>query len=138
MARREFLGGFELLVLLALNMFVFPLVFPSGVASKFANSRSEPLVFLHLAAFVVTAALLTVLTALMRPASSSLGAAGFGAVAGLLASLPSALHTLALTHLAVSAEVASVFWTTATWSVATAVAYWVYRWRRSRMRKAAQ
>ena len=116
-----------LVVLLVLNMFVFPLVFPSGVASKFANTRAEPLVFLHLAALVATAALLTVLCALTRPAESRLGAAGVGAVAGLLSSLPSALHTHAMAHLQASAEVAAVLWTTVSWSVAAAVAHWTYR-----------
>jgi hypothetical protein len=119
----------SLLVLLVLNLFVFPLVFPSGVASKLANTRSEPLVFLHLAALVATAALLTVLCALTRPAESSLGGAGVGAVAGLLAALPSALHTHALAHLQTSAEVAPVIWTTVTWTLAATVAHWAYRWR---------
>lgn len=118
-----------LMVLLALNMFVFPLVFPSGIASKFANMRSEPLVVLHFAALAATALLLTVLSVLMRPVTSSLGAAGVGAIAGLLASLPSALHTHALVDLAVSAELPPVIWTTVTWSVAAAVANVVYRWR---------
>jgi hypothetical protein len=115
-----------LLALLALNMFVFPLIFPSGVAAKFANTRSEPLVLLHLAAFVATAVLLTLLGAVVRPAASISGAASVGAIAGLLAALPSTLHTQALARVTVSAEVAAVMWTTITWSLAAAVAHWVY------------
>ncbi|MBI2841539.1 MAG: hypothetical protein HYX75_24750 [Acidobacteria bacterium] len=118
-----------LVVLLVLNMFVFPFVFPTGVSSKFVNTRSEPLLFLHLAALVATAVLLTMLCVLTRPAGTSLGAAGIGAVAGLLSSLPSSLHTHAMAHIQTSAEAAAVIWTTVTWSVAGAAAHWVYRWR---------
>lgn len=89
----------SLVVLLLLNMFVFPLICSNGVASKFANARPAPLVALHLAAFLATAALLTALCAVPRVAESSLTAAGLGAVAGLLAALPSSFHTVAMAEL---------------------------------------
>lgn len=121
-----------LVVLLALNMFVFPLVFPAGVASKFVNMRSESIVVLHIAAFVANAVLLTLLVVLMRSGTPGWHAVGVGGLAGLLASLPSAFHTQALADLSVSAEVVPVIWTTVTWSVATVVADWAFRWRKVR------
>ncbi len=120
----------SLLVLLLLNMFVFPLIFPGGVASKFANMRPTPLVGLHLAAFLATAALLTALCAVPRGAGSSLAAAGIGALAGLLAALPSALHTSALARPPISGEISAVLWTTITWALAAGIAHAAYWWHR--------
>jgi hypothetical protein len=79
----RFLGATvaALIVLLLLNMFVFPLIFPTGVTSRFANMRPTPLVALHLAAFLITAVLLTALCAVPRRVGSSLAAAGIGATA---------------------------------------------------------
>jgi hypothetical protein len=119
----------SLVLLLLLNMFVFPLIFPSGVASKFANARPTPLVALHLAAFLATAALLTALCAVPRIAESSLVAAGLGAIAGLLAALPSSLHTVAMTHVPPSAEATAVLWTTISWALAAGVAHAAYWWQ---------
>lgn len=50
-------AGVALLVLLLLNTLVFPLVFPRGVAQKFADTRATPMVALHLAALLTTASL---------------------------------------------------------------------------------
>jgi hypothetical protein len=121
----------SLVVLLLLNMFVFPLVFPVGVASKFANARPAPLVALHLAAFIATAVLLTALCAVPRKPRSTLAAAGIGAMAGLLAALPSALHTGALARLPISGEISAVLWTTFTWTLAAGVAHATYWWHRA-------
>lgn len=120
-----------LVLLLLLNMFVFSLIFPDGVASKFANARPMPLIKLHLAAFLATAALLTTLCAVARVAGSSLAAAGIGALAGLLAALPSTLHTNAMAHVPISGEVAAVLWTTISWAMAATVAHVTYSWRRA-------
>ena len=120
-----------LVVLLLLNMFVFPLIFPGGVASKFANTRPTPLVALHLAAFLTTAALLTALCAVQRGAGSNLAAAEIGAMAGLLAALPSALHTSALAQLPLTGEISAVLWTTITWALAAGVAHRAFWWHRS-------
>jgi hypothetical protein len=120
-----------LVVLLLLNMFVFPLIFPGGVASKFANTRPKPLVALHLAAFVATAILLTALCVIMQGAGSSLAAAGIGALAGILAALPSALHTSALAQLPMRGEITAVLWTTITWAVAAAAGHIVLWWHRA-------
>jgi Zn-dependent protease with chaperone function len=121
-----------LVLLVLLNMFVFPLIFPGGVASKFANARPTPLITLHLAAFLATAVLLTVLCTGARLAKSSLAAAGIGALAGLLAALPSTLHTNAMAHVPVSGEVAAVLWTTVSWALAAGVAHRAYSWHRER------
>jgi hypothetical protein len=121
----------SLVVLLLLNMFVFPLIFPGGVASKFANTRPTPLVALHLAAFLATAVLLTALGAVPRVAGSSLAAAGIGALAGLLAVLPSALHANAMATLPIAGEIAAILWTTTTWALAAGVAHAAYWWHRS-------
>jgi hypothetical protein len=121
----------SLVVLLLLNMFVFRLVFPGGVASKFANARPTPLVALHLAAFIATAVLLTALCTVPRGPRSTLAAAGIGAMAGLLAALPSALHTGALARLPVSGEVSAVLWTTITWALAAGAAHAAYWWHRA-------
>jgi hypothetical protein len=112
-------------------MFVFRLVFPGGVASKFANARPTPLVALHLAAFIATAVLLTALCAVPRGPGSTLAATGIGAMAGLLAALPSALHTGALARLPISGEVSAVLWTTFTWALAAGVAHAAYWWHRA-------
>jgi hypothetical protein len=119
----------SLLVLLLLNMFVFRLIFPGGVASKFANARPTPVVALHLAALLATAVLLTALCAVPRLAESSLVAAGIGAIAGLLAALPSTLHTSAMARVSVSGEVAAVLWTTLSWALAAGVAHAAYWWQ---------
>lgn len=121
----------SLVVLLLLNLFVFPLIFPGGVASKFANARPTPVITLHLAAFLATAVLLTALCAVPRVAGSSLAAAGIGALAGLLAALPSTLHTSAMAHVPVSREVAAVSWTTISWALAAGAAHAAYWWRRA-------
>jgi hypothetical protein len=121
----------SLLVLLLLNMFVFPLVFPGGVAAKFANMRPTPLVSLHFAALLTTAVLLTALCAVLRGAGSSLAAAGIGAMAGLLAALPSALHTSALARPPIPGEISAVLWTTITWALAGGVAHAAFWWHRA-------
>ena len=118
-----------LVLLLLLNMFVFPLIFPGGVATKFANARPTPLITLHLAAFLATSVLLTALCTVARVAGTSLAAAGIGALAGLLAALPSTLHTNAMAHVSVSGEVAAVLWTTISWGLAAGVAHVAYTWR---------
>ena len=120
-----------LVVLLLLNMFVFPLVFPGGVASKFADTRPTPLISLHLAAFLTTAVLLTALCAVRRWAGSSWAAAGIGAIAGLLAALPSALHTSALARPPIPGEISAVLWTTITWALAAGAAHATFWWRRA-------
>jgi hypothetical protein len=129
----RFLGAAfaSFVVLLSVNMFVFPLIFPGGVASKFANTRPSPLVALHLAAFLATAVLLTALCAVPRLAGSTLAAAGIGAMAGLLAALPSALHTNAMATLPISGEIAAILWTTITWAIAAGLAHTAYWWHRS-------
>jgi hypothetical protein len=115
--------------LLLVNMFLFPIVFPHGVAPKFANMRSEPILALHLVALVATAALLTLVNIIVRPNTSSFVALGIGAVAGLLASLPTELHTYALAEVKLSAEVVAVIWTTLTWSLASLAAHSTLRFR---------
>jgi hypothetical protein len=121
----------SLVALLLLNMLLFPLIFPGGVASKFANTRATPLVALHLAAFLVTAFLLTALCAVPRVVGSSLAAAGLGAFAALLAALPSTLHTSAMAHVSFLGEVRAVLWTTVSWGVAAGVAHAAYWWQRA-------
>lgn len=120
----------SLVVLLLLNMLVFPLIFPGGVGSKFAGTRPTPLVALHLLAFLATAILLTALCAVPRVVASSLAAAGIGALAGLLAALPSTLHTNAMAHVPVSGEVRAGLWTTVSWAVAAGAAHAACWWRR--------
>ncbi len=120
----------SLVTLLLLNMFVFPLFFPGGVATKFANVRPEPLLELHLAAFVSTAILLTAICAVSRRVDSIAAAAGIGALVGVLASLPSSLHTVALTIQPISSEITAILWTTVTWAVAAGVAHRAYRWQK--------
>jgi hypothetical protein len=129
----RFLGASlsALAVLLLLNMFVFPFIFPSGVASKFSNTRPQPLVALHFAAFITTALLLTALCVVTRGPGSTLAAAGIGALAGLLTSLPSAFHTNALSHQPLAGEVSAVLWTTITWALATGAAHVAYWWHRA-------
>ena len=129
----RFLGAAvaSLVVLFLLNMLVFPLIFPGGVASKFANVRATHLVALHLAALLATAVLLTALCAVPRLVGSSLAAEGIGALAGLLAALPSTLHTNAMAHVSVLGEVRAVVWTTVSWAVAAGVAHAAYWWHRA-------
>jgi hypothetical protein len=120
-----------LVCLLLLNMFVFPLVFPTGVASKFADTRPAPIVALHFAALCATAVLLTTLCTLPKLAKSSVVAAGTGATAGLLAALPSSLHASAMARVSIDGEIVAVLWTTFSWALAAGVAHAAYQWRRS-------
>jgi hypothetical protein len=52
-------------------------------------------------------------------------------MAGLLAALPSALHTNAMASLPVSGEIAAILWTTITWAIAAGLAHTAYWWQRS-------
>jgi hypothetical protein len=47
--------------LIIVNVFIFPAVFPGGLAEKFTNTRTESLPLFHALAFAATAAILTIL-----------------------------------------------------------------------------
>lgn len=109
-------SALALAVLLIVNMFVFPLVFGSGVPLPYSNLRAEPLFLYHAIALLATA-LLLVAICLQAPGSAQ-GAATTAAFAGLLASLPSALHTYAMVDIPIASQVAPIAWTVFTWGIA--------------------
>ncbi len=111
-------------VLLLVNLFVFPLVFGSGMPVPYANLRAEPQLALHAVALLVTGGLLS---AICGRGPAGIGPASVtGALCGLLASLPSGLHTLAMVDLAATAQIAPILWTTVTWGLAGSTAGAVY------------
>lgn len=105
-----------LVVLLLVNLFVFPLVFGSGVPLPFTGLRSEPLYAVHGAALVLTAVLLVAICA--NAAATPQKAMLSSAFAGLAASLPGALHTYAMVDLPLGSQIAPIAWTVFTWTMA--------------------
>ncbi len=104
------------LALLVVNLFVFPLVFGSGVPVPYADLRPEPQHAWNLVALLVTAVLLA---AICERVPHTIGAASLtGALCGLLAALPSALHLLSFVDVAPAKQIAPVAWTTVTWGFA--------------------
>lgn len=105
-----------LAVLLLVNLFVFPLVFGSGMPLPFAGIRPEPLYVMHgLALFVTAILLVAVCQYAARTPQDAMATAG---LAGLLASLPSALHTFAMVDLPIGSQIAPIAWTVFTWGMA--------------------
>lgn len=109
-------AALALAVLLFVNMFVFPLVFGSGAPLPYSNLRAEPLIVLHALALFTTALLLVALCAQGLP--SAQGGATVAGLAGLLASLPSALHTHAMVDTSLASQIAPIAWTVFTWGLA--------------------
>ena len=105
-----------LFVLLLVNLFVFPLVFGSGVPLPFTGLRSEPIYLVHGLAIVVTAILLVAICA--NAAGTPQKAMLSAAFAGLLASLPGALHTFAMVDISLGSQIAPIAWTVFTWTMA--------------------
>lgn len=103
-------------VLLIVNLFVFPLVFGSGAPVPYANLRAEPQYAYNLVALLATAVLLAVICG---RGPRGIGAASLtGALCGLLAALPSSMHLLSFVDMSPAAQIAPVAWTTATWGFA--------------------
>ena len=105
-----------LVVLLVVNLFVFPLVFGSGVPLPFSGLRAEPLYLAHGIALALTALLLVAICA--NSAGTPQKAMLSSAFAGLLASLPSALHTFAMVDIPIGTQIAPIAWTVFTWTMA--------------------
>lgn len=103
-------------VLLVVNVFVFPLVFGSGAPVPYANLRAEPQYAYNLAALLVTAVLLAVVCG--RGPRTIVAASTTGALCGLLAALPSSLHMLSFVDVSPAAQIAPVLWTTVSWGFA--------------------
>ena len=103
-------------VLLLVNLFVFPLVFGAGVPVPYAGLRAEPQYAWGLVALLVTATLLAVICG--RGERTIAAASLTSALAGLLASLPSALHLLSLVEVTPGSQIAPVLWTAVTWGFA--------------------
>lgn len=105
--------------LIVVNALVFPLVFPHGLAEKFANARQAEMPLYHLLAFAATAILLTLLVEKLatgpRPAGGGLLA---GVLLGLLVALPEHLHLYAMVDSPAGRQFIPVGWIVATWGVA--------------------
>ncbi len=108
-----------LIYLIAVNAFIFPAVFPDGLAEKFANSRAENLPLFHLLAFAATAVLLTILVDKLGTGrhSTSQGLTA-GIWLGLLVALPEHLHLYAMVDATALRQFIPVVWTVATWGLA--------------------
>ncbi len=105
--------------LLAVNAFVFPLIFPDGLVEKFANARAEVRPLYHLLAFAVTAVLLTILVDRLTVSRRSKIDGLFAAIAlGLLVSLPEHLHLYAMIDASAVEQFIPVVWITITWGIA--------------------
>lgn len=105
--------------LVIVNAFIFPIIFPEGLAEKFINSRAEHLALFHLMAFATTAALLTILVAKLGHDSPSMSRGlTAGIWLGLLVALPEHLHLYAMVDATAVQQSIPVFWTAATWGLA--------------------
>ncbi|MGH7865143.1 MAG: hypothetical protein ACREQB_09140 [Candidatus Binataceae bacterium] len=108
-------------VLLVLNAFVFPLVFPAGPPAPYENARSSPLYTVHTLALVTTALLITLLFAVAHPARRTwVDGLKFGALLGLVVSLPSGMHTYAMVDMSYRDAITPILWTVVTWAAAGA------------------
>ena len=105
-----------LVVLLVTNMFVFPLVFGSGAPLPYTGLRDQPLFQYHALALLLTAILLAAIC--QRGAPTVKDATTIAVLAGLIASLPSALHTYAMVDIAIGTQIAPIAWTVFTWGFA--------------------
>jgi hypothetical protein len=105
--------------LIIVNAFIFPAVFPDGLAEKFTNTRTESLPLFHVLAFAATAAILTILVDKLGRGHHS---ASQGLIAsawlGLLVALPEHLHLYAMVDVAAVPQFIPVIWTVATWGLA--------------------
>lgn len=105
--------------LVVVNAFLFPMVFPDGLAEKFLNSRVENLPLFHLLAFAATALILTIIVdKLGRGRHSMTTGLAAGAWLGLLVALPEHLHLFAMVDATALEQVIPVVWTVITWSLA--------------------
>lgn len=105
--------------LILVNAFLFPLVFPDGLAEKFTNARSQNLSLFHLLAFATTAILLTILVdkLVTGPGARSKGALA-GILLGLFVALPEHLHLYAMLDVTAIRQFIPVLWIICTWGVA--------------------
>lgn len=105
--------------LIAVNGLVFPLIFPDGLAEKFANARPVERPLYHLLAFAATAILLTLLVERLATGSRPVvGGLLAGVLLGLLVALPEHLHLYAMTEAPASRQFIPVAWIAATWGLA--------------------
>lgn len=109
--------------LIVINAFVFPFVFPDGLAEKFINMRADALPLYHVLAFAATAFLLTVLVGMLvaRTGSKRDGLIA-GALLGLLVALPEHLHLYAMIDVGVVKQFIPVVWIVITWGIAGVLA----------------
>lgn len=105
--------------LVVVNAFLFPIVFPDGLAEKFLNSRVENLPQFHLLAFAATSLILTILVdKLGRGRHSIATGLAAGGWLGLLVALPEHLHLFAMVDATAVRQIIPVVWTVVTWSLA--------------------
>ena len=112
------------LMFVVLNGWLFPLVFPNGLAEKFANAREPQLMMFHVIAFLATGGFLSFIVAF----SDTTGARDtllLGALLGLLVSLPEHLHLYAMTTAPMVDQFLPVVWTVVTWALVVGAAGWV-------------
>ena len=117
--------------LIVVNAFIFPLVFPDGLAEKFINSRPDPLPLFHVLAFAATAVLLTLLVNKLSSASSSITSGLWGGVwLALLVAVPEHLHLYAMTQASAIEQTIPVVWTVVTWGIAGMIVAAILKKRR--------
>jgi len=112
--------------LIVVNAFVFPFVFPDGLAEKFANARAENIPLFHLLAFATTAILLTALVSKISAARrSKFGGVIGGILLGLLVALPEHLHLYAMVEETAIKQFVPVVWIIFTWGLAGLIVDWI-------------
>jgi hypothetical protein len=108
-------------VLLVLNAFVFPLVFPAGPPAPYQNARPAPLYAVHTVALLAAALLITLTFAVVYPQRRTwVDGLKFGAMLGLLVSFPSGMHTYAMVDMSYRDAITPIVWTVVTWAAAGA------------------
>ena len=111
-------------MLVLFNAFLFPLVFPGGLAETFMNAREPQLMAYRLLGFLCTGGLLSFIVAF----SDTTGARDtlmLGGMLGLLVALPEHLHLYAMTTAPAGEQFLPVLWTVVTWALVVGAAGWV-------------
>jgi len=114
-------AGYCFGVLLVLNAFVFPLVFPEGPPAPYENARLSPLYAVHTLALLASALLITLTFAVVYPQRRTwMDGLKFGALLGLVVSFPSGMHTYAMVDMSYRDASTPSGWTGARWAVGSA------------------
>jgi hypothetical protein len=119
LARFSLAASAAMAFLLAVNVLLYPVVFPDGPPEYYLNVRVEPIAVYHLLALLVTSILLAYVFPIgYRGKTPWAEGLRFGMLMGVLVSLPMSLHVYATTDTPFAGLLTAVLWTVITWGIA--------------------